>query len=54
MFALNPGGSGGDKSGDSQLRKNIWFFGQLGAYFLAIRGAFWFFAGPEERKALSQ
>jgi hypothetical protein len=55
MFALNPGGSGagGSKSGNSQARQTFYFFGQLGLYFAVIRGAFYFCAGPEERKALS-
>jgi hypothetical protein len=55
MFALNPGGSGagGGKSGDSQLRQNLWFWGQLGVYFCLVRGAFVFFSGREEPKALN-
>ena len=50
MFVLNPGG--GDGGAPSQLRQNLWFFGQLGLYFVALRGAYLFFAGREEPKAL--
>lgn len=52
MFTLNPGGNGAGKSADSQLSQSLWFFGKLGLYFCVIRGAFLYFAGPEERKAL--
>lgn len=46
MFVLNPGGSGaGDKDGSySQTRQNLWFFGQLGLYFGALRIAYLFFS----------
>jgi len=54
MFVLNPGGSGsGAKGGASSvLSQNVWFFGQLALYFAVLRGAFWYMAGPEERRAL--
>jgi hypothetical protein len=52
MFALNPGGGGGKDAAPSQSRQNLWFFGQLGLYFTAIRGAFIFFSGREDRNAL--
>lgn len=54
MFTLNPGGGGGKggKGRESPLQQNLWFFGQLGLYFLVLRGAFHFMAGSEERKAL--
>jgi len=55
MFVLNPSGNGGrDGSGSSQLRQNLWFFGQLGIYFCIIRGAYIFFAGREGNKALKE
>ena len=56
MFVLNPGGQGGSGGGGgvvSQFRQNIWFFGQLGLYFTAIRFAFVFMSGREEQKALT-
>jgi hypothetical protein len=55
MFALNPGGGGSGKDGaPSQARQNLWFFGQLGLYFAAIRGAYIFFSGREEGNALRE
>lgn len=50
MFVLNP--SGGDGGSPSQFRQNLYFFGQLGAYFVALRGLFLFFSGREDQKAL--
>jgi hypothetical protein len=53
MFALNPGGGAGAKDGaPSQSRQNLWFFGQLGLYFAAIRGAYVFFSSREGGQAL--
>lgn len=51
MFVLNPGG-GGDGGSSSQFRQNLWFFGQLGLYFVALRGAFLFFSGREDQKSI--
>jgi len=50
MFVLNP--SGGDVGAPSQSRQNLWFFGQLSLYFIALRGAYLFFSGREESKAI--
>lgn len=54
MFVLNPagGGSGGGQKGISPGKQQFWFFGQLGLYFAALRGAYMFFSAREERKAL--
>jgi hypothetical protein len=52
MFVLNPGGDGGKAGAPSQLRQNLQFFGKLGVFFVAVRGAFVFFSGREERQAL--
>lgn len=52
MFVLKPGGSsseGGAGSG-SELQRKLWFFGQLGLYFGAIRLAFMFMSGRENSK----
>jgi hypothetical protein len=43
MFVLNPSGVGGPGSGGgewSQLMNNLYFFGRVGLYFCAIRGAY--------------
>lgn len=52
MFVLNPGGDGSGKGGGggapSQFRQNLQFFGKLGVFFVALRGAFVFFSGREE------
>jgi hypothetical protein len=54
MFVLNPGGGGaGGEKVISPAKQQLWFFGQLGLYFVALRGAFFFFAAREERKALA-
>lgn len=54
MFVLNPAGSGGTDGGATgQSKQKLWFFGQLGLYFAAIRGAYIFFAG-REGKALQE
>ena len=57
MFVLGPkgpGGSGSASGGSSEVfGQNLWFFGQLGVYFLLLRGAYVFFAGREEPKSLS-
>jgi hypothetical protein len=50
MFVLNPGG--GEGGAPSQLSQNLWFFGQLSVYFVAIRGAYLFFSGREDPKSL--
>jgi hypothetical protein len=51
MFVLNPGG-GGSSGSTSQFRTNAAFFAKLGLYFAAVRVAFVFFSGREERKAI--
>jgi len=52
MFVLNPGGGGG-KAGSggstSEFREKLWFFGQLGLYFVVVRGAYAYFSGRIER-----
>jgi hypothetical protein len=50
MFVLNPGGDGSGKGGGapSQFRQNLQFFGKLGVFFVALRGAFVFFSGREQ------
>lgn len=53
MFVLKPSGKGESESG-SQRSKNLWYFGQLGLYFGAIRLAYTFFAGREEAKAVKE
>jgi hypothetical protein len=54
MFALNPHGKGGAGEG-SQRSAVLWYFGQLGIYFGAIRLAYVFWAGREEgTKALKE
>jgi len=52
MFVLNPS-SRESRSGGGANSDKIWFFGQLGVYFIILRGAFWFLASPEDRKALA-
>ena len=53
MFVLQPGGKGGS-GGGSEKRAALWYFGQLGLYFGAIRLAYTFWAGREEAKALKE
>jgi len=56
MFVLNPkgGGLGGAEggAGAGTLNLNLWFFGQLGAYFLILRGAHVFFAARDAKNSL--
>ncbi len=57
MFVLNPGGSGGAGEGGGDFQRQLFFFGRLGLYFVALRAAYLFFAGREEsanNKQLSQ
>lgn len=51
MFVLKPGGQGGS-GGGSQRSAVIWYFGQLGLYFGALRMAYSFWAGREETNAI--
>jgi len=50
MFVLYPDGKGGGggSGSSSQLTQNLWFFGQLGVYFGALRMAFVFFSGRDK------
>ena len=49
MFVLNPGGGGGSSSGSgsSSNQKVLWYFAQLGLYFVTLRGAYLFFDARE-------
>lgn len=55
MFTLQPGGSDSNGNGNNKGWNNpqVWFWGQLTVYFVVLRGAFWFMAGPDERRLLS-
>jgi hypothetical protein len=48
MFVLNPGG-GADSSNGGKGRQQLWFFTQLGLYFVALRGVYIFFSSREDR-----
>lgn len=59
MFVLNPGGSGGSSgsgSGSSNSQKVLWYFAQLGLYFVTLRGVYLFFDARESKnsRALEQ
>jgi hypothetical protein len=59
MFVLNPGGSGGSSgsgSGSSNSQKVLWYFAQLGLYFVTLRGVYLFFNARENNnsRALEQ
>jgi hypothetical protein len=47
MFALNPGGKG---ESASENRQSLWFWGQLGAFFIVVRGAFLFLSSRDEKQ----
>ena len=48
MFVLKPDGDDSGGSGGSQVRKNLWFFGKLGLYFVAIRAAHLYLADSSD------
>jgi hypothetical protein len=50
MFVLNPGG-GGSGSANSKGRQQLWYFTQLGLYFLTLRGVYLFFDARENNKS---
>lgn len=57
MFVLNPGSSGGSSgSGSSNSQKVLWYFTQLGLYFVTLRGVYLFFNARENNnvRALEQ
>lgn len=55
MFVLNPGGSGGSSGSGSSNNKVLWYFTQLGLYFVTLRGVYLFFNARENNsRALEQ
>ena len=50
MFVLNPGGKGSGGMGGSQgtFSQHLWFFGQFGLYFGALRLAFVYMSSGSE------
>ena len=46
MFVLKPDGEDSGGTGGSQLRTNLWYFGKLSLYFVAIRAAHVYLADP--------
>lgn len=51
MFVLHPHGKEGSGGASMQSQK-IWYFAQVGLYFVGIRCAYMFFAGREQAKAI--
>jgi hypothetical protein len=49
MFVLNPGGGSG--SANSKGRQQLWYFAQLGLYFVTLRGVYLFFNARESNKS---